>query len=157
MHLTKAKNYDNIMHMSDEQMTFTQKMEFYHKDMEKDCEVDSITLMDKLEDHPKVMNKWLRYLYDGRVMLDLLERRRGDVFDECKLELETGDDPRYQNMSNASMKRKIESFSKIKQLDKAIKQQTLLCEQLVEYVGMAKYTILQCCQSIIEVRKLEEM
>jgi len=133
------------------------KIELYQQQFDEDCQVDQITMMDKLEQHPVIVNKWLKIYYDNRYIYNDLVHMRDELFAEYRVELETSDDPRYRGLSQAAMKRKIESSTKIVKVDKLIKEQSILVEFLKDVVGVAKFSLMDSCKGIIEIRKLEEM
>lgn len=143
--------------MEEESLSPKQKRLKYQEELDIDCSVDSITILQKLEDHPKIVNKWIKNFYDNSDMYNGLVAYRENTFAECQAELESNGDVRYQNLTRAAMERKINSYTKIKKIDKLLKEQKSLVDALEEMVNVTKYTFMDCCKAIVEIRKMEEM
>jgi len=124
---------------------------------QEDLEIDQMIIADKLEHHPRMVNKWLRYYYDNEHRILTMKRAREDKFEQLKLELESGDDIRYKSLSQASIKRKIESFSGMKRIDRLIEDQKKLVSYLYDCVQVMKFTFMDSCKALIELRKLEDL
>ena len=74
------------------------EMERFMAEAQEDLEIDQMIIADKLEHHPRMVNKWLRYYYDNEHRILTMKRAREDKFEQLKLELESGDDIRYKSI-----------------------------------------------------------
>jgi len=134
-----------------------QKAKDFNEEFLEDCKVDQITVLEKLEDLPIILNRWLKHYYDSRFLLNDLKKEKDNIYADCLVELETSDDVRYRGLSKSAMNAVINNSSKMKKIENLIKEQELLVEYLKDVVDSCKFTIMGSCKGIIEIRTLEEM